>query len=33
MTDEKSIYDPVEVGELAEEIDWALTHASLLAGR
>ena len=31
MTDEKSIYDPVEVGELAEEIDWALTHTSLLA--
>ncbi len=31
MTDEKSIYDPVDVGELAEEISWFSTSASLLA--
>lgn len=31
MTDERSIYDPVDVGELAEEVEWFSIHVGLLA--
>ena len=31
MTSEKGIYDPVDVGELAEEIEWLLIDTGFLS--